>query len=216
MSITLALASLLLFALRYRRGSVSREEKILWRLWFVHFLIVAPLAIYSEPHHRLDTRYVKPVDCLVWGILIAEILKHRFGKMMLTGALSLMVIYNAIMFTKHLIPGSRRNANYLACDWAMEKIKADFKGDKSAPNLFLCDEYTSGGSPVIQPISKRMTFLMGARAANPVFEEDGVPDYIVEEDKRLKFEPWNKDDYILLDELQIKKRHYSLFKRRSY
>lgn len=213
MSMTLAILSFVLFALRYKRKVITREEKILWLLWLVHFLIVAPLAIYSEPHHRLDTRYIKPVDCLVWGLVLAEVLRHNFGKWILSALLALMIIYNGIMMVKHLIPGSRRNANYLACDWAMEKIRADWKGDRSDPKLFLCDEYTSGLSPVIKPISKRITFLMGARAASPVFEAAGVPDYIVEEDKRLNFEPWEKSDYLLLDTLQIKKRHYSLYKR---
>lgn len=215
MSLTIVVLSLIVFAFRVKKGIVKREEKILWALWFAHLLIVLPLTIFTREDGTFDSRYLKPIDCLVWGATVWAISQFRIGKHMLWAVLGLLVCYNAVMFTKHLVPGSRRHANLLACEWAQAKIKADWgKSDNSAAKLFTIHEYTSGGSPSISPISKRMNYLLGARNADPVFgKKFGSPDYIVEEDKRLKFEPWNKNEYILMDELQIKKRHYSLYKK---
>lgn len=217
MSLTIAILSLFVFGYRLKKGLVSREEKILWLMWLLHLLIVLPLTMMVRVTHTFETRYLKPVDCFVWGAVVWALFKIKYGRYFVYGVLSFLVAYNCVMFTKHLVPGSRRNANLIACDWAQNKIKADWnKHDTSASKVFTINEYTSGGSPSISPISKRMNYLLGARNANAVFgKKFGTPDYIVEEDKRLMFEPWDKEDYVLMDELQIKKRHYSLFKRKN-
>lgn len=217
MSLSIAIISFLAFAFRLKQGIAKREERILWVLWFVHLFIVLPLTIFTRELHTFDSRYIKPADCIVFGAATCAMLKFRYGKRILFALLGVLVVYNAIMLTKHLVPGSRRHANFVACQWAMRRIKEDWSGkneDVSAKKEFTIHEYTSGGSPSISPISKRMNYLLGARNANPVFGKSlGTPDYIVEEDKRLRFEPWNKDDYVLIDELKIEKRHYSLYKR---
>lgn len=211
MSVSIAIIALVIFGWRMKRGLASREEKILWIVWLAHLLIVAPLAMYCEPSHSLDTRYVKTADCLVWGAAIWALLKFKYGKYLISAGLAFLVVYNIVMLTKHLVPGSRRNANLVACEWAEQRIAEDWKSIDIAPDpqLFSPWEYTTGGRPIVCPISKRMNYFLGARNGNPLF---GQPDYIVEEDKRLKFEPWQKNDYVLMDELQIKKRHYSLYK----
>lgn len=219
MSLTIVVLSLIVFAFRVKKGIVKREEKILWALWFAHLLIVLPLTIFTREDGTFDSRYLKPIDCLVWGATVWAISSFRYGKRILVVMLGVLVVYNAVMFTKHLVPDSRRHANLVACQWAMRRIQADWRGqseeDAAAKKFFTIREYTSGGNPSISPISKRMNYFLGARNANPAFRTFGIPDYIVEEDKRLKFKPWDKRDYILLDELQIKKRHYTLYKRRS-
>lgn len=219
MSLAIAILSLVVFAFRFKQGLAKREEKILWTLWFLQLLIVVPLTIFTREHHTFDSRYIKPTDCIVFGAAIWAILKFRYGKRILFALLGVLVVYNAIMLTKHLVPGSRRHANLVACEWAQTIIKSDWHGegeDTAAKKKFTIHEYTSGGSPAISPISKRMNYLLGARNANPVFGKKlGSPDYIVEEDKRLEFAPWNQRDYLVLDELQIKERHYTLYKRRS-
>lgn len=215
MSISLAIISLLVFAYRLKKGLATKSEKILWLLWFAHLLVVAPLAMYLHPQHRLDTRYVKPADALVWGAAIWALLQVKHGKYIAYGVLGALVVYNGVMFTKHLVPGSRRNANLIACDWAERLIREDWAAVNIPPNpkLFTMYEYTTGGRPVVRPISKRMNYHLGARNGTPIFGfREGRPDYIVEEAKRLKFEPWAKNDYVLLDELTIKKRHYSIYK----
>lgn len=215
MSIGLTIISLLVFAYRLKKGLATKPEKILWLLWFVHLLVVAPLAMYLHPQHRLDTRYVKPADVLVWGATIWALLKLKYGKYVGYGVLGLLVVYNAVMFTKHLVPGSRRNANLIACDWAEKLIREDWRSIDLPPDpkFFTIYEYTTGGRPTVSPISKRMNYHLGARNGAEILGfYEGRPDYIVEEDKRLKFEPWQKSDYVLMDELQIKKRHYSLYK----
>lgn len=215
MSISIAIISLLVFAYRLKHGFANKAEKVLWLLWFAHLLIVAPLAIYFEPRHKLDTRYIKPADALVWGAAIWAMLKLKYGKYIVYGVLGLLVVYNSVMFTKHLVPGSRRNANLIACDWAEQRIREDWQNINLPPDpkFFTLHEYTTGGRPTVSPVSKRMNYHLGARNGSPILGfNNGRPDYIVEEDKRLKFEPWNKNDYILMDELTIKKRHYSLYK----
>lgn len=215
MSLTIAILSLIVFAYRMKSGLAIKGEKNLWLLWFAHLLIVAPLAMYFEPQHRLDTRYIKPADCLVWGAAIWALLKLKCGKPIAYLVLGALVVYNGIMLTKHLVPGSHRNANLIACDWAEKLIREDWKDTaiSSDPNFFTIHEYTTGGRPTVSPISKRMNYHLGARNGSPILGfEAGRPDYIVKEDKRLNFEPWDKRDYVLIDELTLKKRHYSLYK----
>lgn len=217
MSLTVAVISLLVFAWRYKKSLARKEENILWGLWFVHLAVVFLLTVITRAEHTFESRYLKPVDCLVWGAVIWALLKVRFGKYIVCAALGLLVVYNGIMFTKHLVPGSRRNANLVACKWAEELIKADWDGkaDQKASKIFTIREYTSGGSPAISPISKRMNYLLGARNANRVFGKRlGRPEYIVEEVSRLGFAPWNESDYFLLSEKRIGKRRYLLYKRR--
>lgn len=217
MSLALSLIALVVFFFRGKQGRSKQEEKTLWVIWFVHFIVVAALTIITRDDHSFDSRYVKPVDCLVWGAAIWALLRLRYGKYIVYAALGFLVVYNGIMFTKHLIPGSRRQANLIASNWAMELIKNDWQGpkDKGADKLFTIMEYTSGGSPAISPISKRMNYLLGARNADRDFgKKFGRPEYIVEEVKRLKFDPWDEADYALFAEKHIGKRHYLLYKRK--
>lgn len=218
MSLTIAILSLFVFGYRLKKGIVRREEKILWLMWLLHLLIVLPLTMMVRANHTFDTRYLKPVDCLVWGAVVWALLKMKYGKYMAYGVLGVLVIYNAVMFTKHLVPGSRRNANLIACDWAEKLIREDWQHINlpPAPRFFTLNEYTTGARPTVAPISKRMNYHLGARNGSPALGfEEGRPDYIVDEDKRITFLPWDKNDYVLMGELQIKKRHYSLFKRKD-
>lgn len=218
MSTTLVLIALVALGWRMKRGLATKAEITLWLIWLVHLVIVASLTAAVREEHTIDTRYLKTVDCLVWGAAIWALLKVKYGKWIVSAVLALLVVYNAVMFTKHLVPGSRRNANLIACEWAQKVIADDCRDRDTAPDskLFFLHEYTTGGKPVISPISKRMNYLLKARNACLEFgEKEGRPDYIVEEDKRLKFEPWQKSDYFLMDELQIKNRHYSIYKLRA-
>lgn len=216
MSLALVVISFIVFAYRLKQGLATKAEKILWLLWLIHAILVTVLACYVADELWVDTRYLKPADALVFGAAIWALLKMRCGKYLAYGALGVLVVYNGVMLTKHLIPGSRRNANLVACNWAEKLIREDWKtiDIPSNPKLFTICEYTTGGRPIIRPISKRMTYRLGARNGDLCFGvKEGTPDYIVEEDRRLDFDNVRKSDYLLMDELTLKKRHYSLFKR---
>lgn len=216
MSLALVVISFIVFAYRLKQGLATKAEKILWFLWLIHAIMVTVLSCYAVGELWVDTRYLKPADALVFGAAIWAILQHHLGRKLVLAGLVGLAIYNGVMLTKHLIPGSRRNANLIACNWAEKLIREDWKMIDIPPNpkLFTIREYTTGGRPIIRPISKRMTYRLGGRNGDPCFgRKDGKPDYIVEEDRRLNFDYLRKGDYVLMDELTLKKRHYSLYKR---
>lgn len=215
MSLALVVISFIVFAYRLKQGLATKAEKILWLLWLIHAILVTVLACYAAGELWVDTRYLKPADALVFGAAIWALLQAKHGKYVVYGALGLLVVYNGVMLTKHLIPGSRRNANLIACDWAENLIREDWRSINLPPDpkFFTIYEYTTGGRPAVSPISLRMNYHLGARSGSPILGlYEGRPDYIVEEDSRIKFDPWPKSDYVLMDELQVKKRHYSLYK----
>lgn len=217
MSLALVVISFIVFAYRLKQGLATKAEKILWFLWLIHAIMVTVLACYAVGELWVDARYLKPADALVFGAAIWALLQHRLGKKLALAGLAGLVIYNGVMLTKHLVPGSRRNANLVACNWAEALIREDWKTIDVPPNpkLFTIHEYTTGGRPILRPISKRMTYRLGARNGDLCFGvEEGTPDYIVEEDRRLDFDNVQKSDYIFMDELTLKKRHYLLYKRR--
>lgn len=219
MSFTLSLIALCFFIRRYRLGEATKGEKVLWSLWAAHYLIVVPLAIYFTADHRLDMRYLKPLDWLVWGTAIQWLVKLDWGRKALLAVLVLLGVYNTIMLTKHLIPGSRRNANYLACEWAVKTIPELEAGEDRASDdsrRFSIHQYTSGKRPRIRPVSKRICYLLEADTPNRAFGKSAnMPDYIFDEDRQIRFSPGTAEDYDSVDEFIVGNRRYLLYKRRS-
>ena len=151
-----------------------------------------------------------------WGLseasrLVAQ--KWSPAKFLLPLVVAVLVAIDVAMLVKPHVPGSRRNAYLRACDWAEEKIRADYRGPaKDAEWVYSDEEYHEAKRPVVGAHTGLLAYRLNGRQGSPgKFGAIDLPDYVVDEDKKLRFP--KGASYELMDRLRIGKRPFSLYRR---
>jgi len=186
---------------------------LLWGQSFVAFWKYRDMSAALLPEWRY---YVQSLAVLVPAIPLV-LLRFRFGRGALVLLLAALAVHAAALLVKPHIPGTRRNQYLAACDWAVEKIRADYKGPKrDAEPFFSPYEYHPLERPAVESHTKRVAYLLGGRRASPVWcGAVDIPDYIVEEKSRLNPE-WLTmiaSEYKILSEREFGKRDFIIYRR---
>ncbi len=151
-----------------------------------------------------------------WGILEVSRLaaqKWRPAKFLLPIVVVALMAIDIAMLVKPHVPGSRRNAYLRACDWAEEKIRADYQGPaKDTERVYGNQEYHEEKRPAIIAHTGLLAYRLNGRHASPGnFGAIDLPDYVFDEDKKIHLP---KDArYELMDRVSFGKRSFSLYRR---
>lgn len=168
------LFTLLSFAVvfyRFKKRLLTKAEVVLMLIWAGHFVLeeLQVVAAHSG-HFYYDARYLRPAEFLLWGELawalvhVREIFPRIRPRIFLIPFL-LLLLYNAVMLVKPRFPVGRRGAYVAACDWAAEKIRADYQGPrKDAESVFSLGRYRVPDRPVVDCHSARLPYLVGGRS----------------------------------------------------
>ena len=135
------------------------------------------------------------------------------AKFLLPLVVAVLVAIDVAMLVKPHVPGSRRNAYLRACDWAEEKIRADYRGPaKDAEWVYGNVEYHDVKRPAITAHTDLLSYRLNGRHANPKkFGAMDLPDYVFDEDKKIKLPKGAR--YELMDRVSFGKRSFSLYRR---
>ena len=151
-----------------------------------------------------------------WGLseasrLVAQ--KWSPAKFLLPVAVAVLAAIDVAMLVKPHVPGSRRNAYLRACDWAAEKIRADYRGlAKDAAWVYSDLEYHAENRPVVLAHTGLLAYrLDGRQASLRVFGSIDLPDYVFDEDKNVQLPKGAR--YELMDRVTFGKRSFSLYRR---
>lgn len=162
-----------------------------------------------------ETRYYVQGFVLLVPLIPAVALKFRFGKAVLSVLVAALVVHAAAFLAKAHVPGSRRCQQVAACDWAVEAIRADYRGPKAdAEPFFSWLEYHPLNRPCVEAHSPRVAYLLGGRSASIAgCGLRDIPDYIVDEPRKVDRGWWNVADYELLAERKFGPRDFVIYKR---
>jgi len=162
-----------------------------------------------------EARYYLQSFVLLLPLVPMTLLRFRNGKGLLVVLLSACVVHAAVFLVKAHIPGTRRQAYISACDWAVERIRADYKGPtKDVGPFFTWIEYHPLARPCVEAHVTRVPYLLGGRGASVV--GCGVldtPDYIVDEPHKVNRDWWTVARYEKLAEEKFGKRDFVIYKR---
>ena len=151
-----------------------------------------------------------------WGLLevsrfVAQ--KWRPAKFLLPLVVAVLAAIDVAMLVKPHVPSSRRNAYLRACDWAEEKIRADYKGPaKDAAWVYGDQEYHDEKRPALVAHTGLLAYRLNGRHASPgKFGAIDLPDYVFDEDKKIRLPAGAS--YELMDRVSFGKRSFSLYRR---
>lgn len=151
-----------------------------------------------------------------WGLLevsrfVAQ--KWRPAKFLLPLVVAVLVAIDVAMLMKPHVLGSRRNAYLRACDWAEEKIRADYKGPaKDAAWVYGDQEYHDEKRPALVAHTGLLAYRLNGRHASPgKFGAIDLPDYVFDEDKKIHLP--TGATYELVDRVSFGTRSFSLYRR---
>ena len=216
MTIALTVLSLVVAAYRIRKGLFTRMEWFLLCLWLGQFALEGAQLLVKFHHFRYDPRYFRPASFLSW-IWLAWGVSAWWGKVKwyALSALAVGCIYDAVMVIKPNLPFGRRGAYVRACDWAVERIRADWKGpDRDQAPVFSLREYHTPYRPVVQAHVARVPYLLNGRQALLTdFGKTDYPDYWIIDVKRDYPPP--KDGFELLDTYRRGKFTFELYRCRK-
>jgi len=200
---------------------------VVWGQSFVSFWKWRDVAPCLMP----EARYY--LQCLVVLVPLVPLalLRFRHGRKLLVVLLVALVAHAAGYLAKAHVSGSRRNQYLAACDWAVETIRADYKGPaRDAVPFFSPDDYHPPVRPVVEAHSHRVSYLLGGRHGMVFVKREGVavpaslvdvgcaladpPDYIVDESKKIGNSKWRTvAEYGKLAERKFGKREFVIYKR---
>lgn len=151
-----------------------------------------------------------------WGISEASRVlasKWKPGGYLLPTIVIIFAAIDCAMLLKPQVPTSRRNAYLRACDWAEEKIRADYKGPaEDAEWIYSDKEYHDVKRPAIIAHTGLLAYRLNGRHASPgKFGAIDLPDYVCNEEKRLQLPEGAK--YELMDRVKFGKRSFALYRR---
>ena len=151
-----------------------------------------------------------------WGLseasrVVAQ--KWRPAKFLLPLVVAVLVAIDVAMLVKPHVPGSRRNAYLRACDWAEEKIRADYRGPaKDAEWVYSDEEYHGEKRPALVAHTGLLAYRLNGRHASPgKFGAIDLPDYVFDEDKKVRLPKGAR--YELMDRVSFGRRSFSLYRR---
>ena len=210
-------------AWRIRKGLFTSAEAVVLAVFAVNWLMIELQIVICDHRSCPEKRYWVQAGILlagwaVWGAReIARTLSRRVSA--LTWTLPLIVcgfaVFELVMMLKPHIPFSRRHAHLVACAWAAERIRADWKGPRHDSESHYVDaEYVDGRRPRLFAHTARLPYVLGGRLASylpPALVE--VPDYLVDE------EPVDFDDKELrglrferLEALDVGSRRFTIYR----
>lgn len=208
--------SLLIAGYRIKKGLFTRVEWLILLFWCVHFCLEQFQLIAEGCCFKYDARYFRPAEFLLWpwmawGIAKLWSSKIRFAKPVILLAGILIAVYDGVLVVKARLPIGRRSAYIAACDWAAEKIRADWKGLAVDPeNRFSLYEYHIPNRPCVWAHVARLPYEIGGRNFPDVEEFKEAPDYWID-DLRVSDPP--TEGYVLLDTFKRGKYEFPLYKR---
>ncbi len=223
MIVVFALAAVAV-AWRLATRRFTRAEWLLLGIVLLNYLVLAGQMLgcfgfryYLPP----ETRYwyqsgVLALGWAVWGLSEASRWASRrcaAARFLLPLAVAVFAAIDVGMLVKPHVPGSRRNAYLRACDWAEARIRADWKGP-AADEGFLYDdaEYHSPGRPAVLAHTGLVPYRLGGRQADyGKFGAVDLPDYIVDEERKVEFPPEGR--YELMEKMRFGRRTFALYKR---
>ena len=216
MTIALTILSLAIAAYRIRKGLFTRVEWFVLALWLGHFALEEAQLFVKFHHFRYDPRYFRPVSFLSW-IWLAWGLSNWWTKVrwFALSALAAALVFDATMIVKPNLPFGRRGAYVRACDWAVERIRADWKGPvRDATNEFSLAEYHSPYRPIVMAHVARLPYLLNGRYPFlDTFRSDNPPDYWTIDVRRD--DPPPASLYELMDSYQTGKFKFNLYRCRK-
>ena len=215
MTIALTVLSLAVAAYRIKKGLFTRLECFLLCLWLGHFALEEAQLLVKFHHFRYDPRYFRPASFLSW-IWLAWGVSAWWPKIKwyVLSALAAGCVYDAVMVIKPNLPFGRRGAYVRACDWAVGRIRADWKGpNRDQDPVFSLKEYHTPYRPVVQAHVARVPYLLNGRQALLTdFGKADYPDYWIIDVKRD--DPPPKSGFDLLDTYRRGKFKFELYRRK--
>jgi len=223
--IVVNLVALATVTYRICKRKFSRFEWILLAIIAINWIMVA--AQINICDHKLlpEKRYwaqssTLAIGWFVWGIMQFSAWlspKIRAAKWLLPLLAGMLAVNDMAMLAKPHIPVGRRYAYVKACDWAAERIRADWDGPKrDETNLFRNENYHEPNRPCIDAHSNRLPYVLGGRADALVKQSKiDIPDYIFDEDREIDLadKHLRGAKYRLLDKVQFGKYKFSLYRR---
>ena len=162
-----------------------------------------------------EMRYYLQGFVLLLPLIPMALLRWRHGKKALTVLLVVLFVHAGVFLAKAHVPGSRRHAYVAACNWAVEQIRNDYRGPKSDSEPFFSPgEYHPLNRPCVDAHVTRVSYLLGGRGAS--YSGCGlrdIPDYIVDEPRKVNRGWWTVADYEKLAERKFGKRDFVIYKR---
>jgi len=162
-----------------------------------------------------ETRYFLQSLIIFIPLIPLAALKFKQGRKILAVLLTALVVHAVVFLVKAHVPGARRHASIAACNWAVEQIRADYKGPKrDAEPFFVWLEYHPLSRPCVEAHVTRVSYLLGGRGAS--LDGNGlvdIPDYLVDETKKINPDFFKLAKYEILAEKNFGKRDFVIYKR---
>lgn len=199
MTTLFTILGLVVAAYRIRKGLFTKIEWLILCIWIGHFTFEELQLIWKFHHWRYDPRYFRPADFLTWGWTAwgASNWWCR-AKWPMIALLTGTCIFDAVLVIKPMLPFGRRGAYVRACDWAVERIRSDWKGpSRDGTNVWSLAEYHTPYRPVVQAHVARVPHLLNGRQALLTdFGAIDLPDYWIIDVQRDIPPPRNLFDLI--------------------
>ena len=155
-----------------------------------------------------------------WGLCrLTGSLEHRVPavRFVLPTLVVVFLALDVVAMFKPLIPVGRRHVHVKAGNWAVEAIRADWKGPKEdAQVAFSVADYHPSDRPIVETPAnmRRVGYLVGGRYPRvEVIGEEDAPDYVLAENHQSKTPLTGA--YELMSERSFGKRHFSLYRRKQ-
>ena len=195
-----------------------KDKVMLVAVVVVSYLMIIAQRSFEGGHFHFnlpEQRYTIQVLILLIPFLVALVGKWKnAAKGILPAAVCCCAIYQGVMIVKAHLPWGRRAAFYAASEWAIEKIRADYRGPAvDLSNPFNAGEYHRPNRPVVSAHNPRVGYLLGGRDQSMrTFGKVDLPDYWVTGHFDEAF-PKYRDRFELMDSLSIGKRTFGLYKK---
>lgn len=221
--IPLALIALAAILYRIKKRLFTRAEGVLLAIIAVNVAFIwAQIAIkdhaaFPEKRYWIQS-FLLLLGWSAWGIQAfcrSSAAKRVPGiRFLFPLIVALFALNDLVMVVKPHIPVGRRHAWVAACDWAAERIRADWKGPaQDAEDVFSVRQYHRPNRPCVAGHTARIAYLVGGRVASTnEFGRLDRPDYICKEESKIG--PLGPD-YELMDRIRFGKRRFALYRRRK-
>lgn len=223
MIVVFALAAVAV-AMRLATRRFTRAEGILLAVVLLNYLVLAGqmlgcygLRCFEAPESRYWYQSgVLLLGWAAWGLSEASRwASRRFAaaRFLLPLAVAAFAAIDVAMLVKPHVPGSRRNAYLRACDWAEARIRADWKGPSADEGLLYDDvEYHLPWRPTVLAHTGLLPYrLHGRRADYGRFGAVDLPDYVVDEERKVELPPEGR--YELMEKARFGRRTFALYRR---
>ena len=217
--IAFAVFSFAVAVCRLCRGKFSRWEGAVLGISLLTLLVITAQSCLECGRFQFalpERRYVIQSAILlygwgVWGVLNFPLKAVR--RFTLPVVLVGLAVYHGVMLVKAHLPFGRRAAFVAASAWAVERIRADYKGPAAdATNVFSVAQYHRPNRPIVHGHNPRVGYLLGGRAEFlRVFGSADQPDYWVTGHLDDAFD---RGAYDHVDTFVFGKRRFELYRRR--